>query len=161
MAASYPTSIKSFTTKVDGVDDVQADHVNDLQLEVAALETQLLTTGTWAPTFTGFSADPANGVYRYLVIGDWVFLDVRMPSNGTSNAVGFTITLPFTAKTITNMAWFSAAVGIDNSATLTTAARAGIASGATVIDLKKDFSGADWTNAGGKRASFSIHYQKA
>ena len=39
MAASYPTSIKSFTTKVDNVDDVVAAHVNDLQLEVVALET--------------------------------------------------------------------------------------------------------------------------
>ena len=41
MPASYPGSVKSFTTKVDGVDDVQAAHVNDLQLEVEAVETEL------------------------------------------------------------------------------------------------------------------------
>ena len=41
MAASYPGSIKSFTTKVNLVDTVDASHVNDLQLEVAALETEL------------------------------------------------------------------------------------------------------------------------
>jgi hypothetical protein len=61
MAASFPTAIKSFTTKVDGVDDVQAAHINDLQDEVVAVETVLLTgwtaagetwTRTGANTFT-------------------------------------------------------------------------------------------------------------
>ena len=41
MAASYPGAVKSFTTKVDLVDTVDADHVNDLQLEVTAIETEL------------------------------------------------------------------------------------------------------------------------
>ena len=41
MAASYPTSIKSFSTKTDNVDDVLAAHVNDLQEEVVAIETVL------------------------------------------------------------------------------------------------------------------------
>jgi hypothetical protein len=41
MSASYPGAIKSFITKVDNVDDVRAAHINDLQLEVAALETEL------------------------------------------------------------------------------------------------------------------------
>jgi hypothetical protein len=37
--ASFPTSIKSFTTKTDNVTDVLAEHVNSLQDEVVALET--------------------------------------------------------------------------------------------------------------------------
>lgn len=41
MAASYPSSIKSFTTKVDNVDDVEAEHINSLQEEVVAIETAL------------------------------------------------------------------------------------------------------------------------
>lgn len=41
MAASYPTSIKSFTTKNTG-DAIQAAHINDLQDEVAAIEQGLL-----------------------------------------------------------------------------------------------------------------------
>jgi hypothetical protein len=41
MAASFPASVKSFTVKTDGVDDVQADHINDLQNEVTAIETEL------------------------------------------------------------------------------------------------------------------------
>lgn len=41
MAASYPGSIKSFTTKVNNVDTVDASHINDLQDEVVAIETAL------------------------------------------------------------------------------------------------------------------------
>lgn len=44
MAASYPTSVKSFSTKA-AADTIQAAHVNDLQDEVTAIETALLTSG--------------------------------------------------------------------------------------------------------------------
>ena len=43
MAADYPTSVKSFATKVDNVDLVMAADINDIQTEVAAIETQLVT----------------------------------------------------------------------------------------------------------------------
>lgn len=43
MPASYPTALKSFTTKVDVTDTNFAAHVNDLQNEVVALETYLGT----------------------------------------------------------------------------------------------------------------------
>jgi hypothetical protein len=43
MAASYPSSLKSFTTKTNYVDLVDASHVNDLQDEVVAVETELGT----------------------------------------------------------------------------------------------------------------------
>ncbi len=41
MAASYPGSIKSFTTKTNNVDTVDAAHINDLQDEVEAIQTEL------------------------------------------------------------------------------------------------------------------------
>ena len=41
MPASYPTSIKSFTTKTDSTDVILASHINDIQNEVVAVETQL------------------------------------------------------------------------------------------------------------------------
>ena len=44
MAASYPTTAKAFTTKATG-DTYQAAHINDLQDEVTAIETALLTSG--------------------------------------------------------------------------------------------------------------------
>ncbi len=42
MAASYPNSIKSFTTKTTG-DTIEASHINDLQNEIIALESELGT----------------------------------------------------------------------------------------------------------------------
>lgn len=42
--ASFPTTVKSFTAKTDGVDYPQAEHVNSLQDEVSAIETEIGTT---------------------------------------------------------------------------------------------------------------------
>src|SRR3990167_4292071 len=62
MSASYPTSAKAFTTKTNGASSViDADHVNDLQLEVTAIETDLIAGlpvargGTGALTHTSGS----------------------------------------------------------------------------------------------------------
>lgn len=56
MAASYPSSVKAFTSRVAG-DTIQPAHVNDLQDEVTAVETDLLkawTTPAYAAgNFTG------------------------------------------------------------------------------------------------------------
>lgn len=51
MAASYPASVKTFTTKVDFTDIVLAEHVNSLQDEVNALEA---TLGTAIKTGSGW-----------------------------------------------------------------------------------------------------------
>jgi len=50
MPASYPSAIKTFTTLVDGVDDVLAAHQNDPNAEITAIETELGTNprGTFA-----------------------------------------------------------------------------------------------------------------
>ena len=42
MAATFPGGVKSFTKKTDGVDKIYASHVNDMQDEIAAIETELL-----------------------------------------------------------------------------------------------------------------------
>ena len=55
MAAVYPTSIKTFTTKTNKVDIVDAAHINDLQNEVIALET--LRMGLRGDTFMQFLPD--------------------------------------------------------------------------------------------------------
>lgn len=106
MPASYPTSIKSFTTK-SANDVIQPGHVNDVQDEIVALETQLLTTGTWtitlassgggAPTYTdqaGFYRKKGNEV---TVSGILTLL-----TTGTLGAGTLTITgLPFTSQNAT------------------------------------------------------------
>jgi hypothetical protein len=39
MAASFPGGVKTWVTKVDNVDEIMADHINDLYEEVIAIET--------------------------------------------------------------------------------------------------------------------------
>ena len=55
MAASYPASVKTFTTKVDFTDIVLAEHVNSLQDEVNSLEatlgTSIKTGSGWVGSF--------------------------------------------------------------------------------------------------------------
>jgi hypothetical protein len=49
MTASFPSAIKTFTTKVDGTSTIEASHVNDLQDEVSAIETELGINSTNVP----------------------------------------------------------------------------------------------------------------
>ena len=51
MTAAYPSSVKSFTTKVDFTDTVLAEHVNSLQEEVNALQSNI---GTLIKTGSGW-----------------------------------------------------------------------------------------------------------
>lgn len=44
MTATFPGAIRSFTTKVNLVDAPDAEHINSLQEEVVAIETELLKT---------------------------------------------------------------------------------------------------------------------
>lgn len=63
MAASYPASAKTFTTKSDGPGNtILAAHVNDLQLEVTAIETDLITGLPVARGGTGNTTLTANRV---------------------------------------------------------------------------------------------------
>ena len=59
--ASYPTSVKSFTTK-NTADTIQAAHVNDVQSEVTALETDLIAGLPVTRGGTGVATLAANGV---------------------------------------------------------------------------------------------------
>lgn len=71
-----------------------------LALDANSLFPTAAISGSWTaytPTLTGFSSDPTGGTYRYSKVGKWVALTVTQPTNGTSNATTFTISLPFTA----------------------------------------------------------------
>lgn len=63
-----------------------------------ALVTQGSTSGTWTPTFTGFSADPSIAEAKYSLVGKSCTINLRL-GNGTSNATTFTFTLPFVGGT--------------------------------------------------------------
>lgn len=54
MAASFPASAKAFTTKSDGAGNtILAAHVNDVQLEITAIESCLLGGTAFSPTILG------------------------------------------------------------------------------------------------------------
>ena len=61
MPASYPTSVKTFTSKSAG-QAIDPNHINDLQLEVSALETDLVAGLGVARGGTGTTTLTANGV---------------------------------------------------------------------------------------------------
>jgi len=81
MPASYPTSAKAFTSKNNG-DTIQASHINDLQLEVAALENDLIAGLAVARGGTGNTSLTAN---RFL-LGNGTSA-VAVAAAGTSGAV--------------------------------------------------------------------------
>lgn len=80
MAVSYPSSSAEFTTKVDNVDNVMADHVNKLQGEVKAIQDTIgtnpqisglmsggsfnLTPSTNYSTLTARVANVEAGLYK-------------------------------------------------------------------------------------------------
>lgn len=61
---SYPTSVKSFTTRAGG-DVIQPAHMNDVQDEITAIETDLLST--WTSEAFSAGAFTANGAGTWTV----------------------------------------------------------------------------------------------
>ena len=94
MAASFPGSIKTFSTKSDGVDKVYASHVNDIQNEVTAIETELKkTTGSVVDhgALTGLGDnDHPQYVYKdgwVPVTGTWTYASattIKVPSGAAA-----------------------------------------------------------------------------
>ena len=70
MPASYPTSSKVFTTKSDGAGNtILAAHINDLQLEVTAIEGDLLAGLPIARGGTGRTTIGSDGTVLTVVSG--------------------------------------------------------------------------------------------
>lgn len=121
------------------------------------------TWSTWSPNITGFSSNPANGVYRYRKIGKDVTLQIRQPSNGTSNSASFTISLPsgLNAATITNMEWH-APCQVTNGSTQTTPGLMYINSGGTAVEVYLNYAAAGFATTGNKRMGYGqITYEAA
>lgn len=116
----------------------------------------------WVPVLTGFSADPASGLYFYTQIGKWVCLVIKQPNNGTSSTTAFTITLPVTALTRTNASWTGSGQIVDNGTVATTPGLLEIVSAGTQLGVYKDFAGGAWTGSGNKRlVEGTIWYEAA
>ena len=90
MTASYPTTVKSFTTKVDFTDTVLAAHVNSLQEEVVAVQTELGTDvavgSGWIGVFDSITTNWSTLKDRLanMEYGIQDALDASLPTGGTT-----------------------------------------------------------------------------
>lgn len=116
----------------------------------------------WTPTFSGWSANPSGGIYRYTQIGKLVIATIRQPNNGTSNSASVSISLPVTATTGSTPIASGPAEVVDNGTFPTTPGLWEIGSGATGVAFYKDYSGAAFTASGNKRInSCTLTYESA
>lgn len=109
----------------------------------------------YTPTPTGFSAVPANAVYRFRVANGSCDLQVTQATNGTSNATTFTLPLPITCKAVANFRVNVPAIVVDNATVAT--GHIIISSTDSSATIYKSLYGA-WTNSGGKAADFTVSY---
>ena len=103
MASTFPTTLDSFTAKTDGVDTVQAAHINNLQDAIAAVEGMLKAgnaSGSWTPTDqSGAALSFAAATGTYFRFGDLIIalFQVTYPAtaSGASAVIGG---MPFTVN---------------------------------------------------------------
>jgi hypothetical protein len=108
---------------------------------------------TYTPTYTGFSADPTPDA-KFCVVGLMCTV-LHQGSAGTSNATGFTLTLPIASAVAGQYQW---ALARDNG---TVAAAPGMIEFAASSTLTLYLTGAAtaWTNSGSKMAHFTATYR--
>lgn len=103
-------------------------------------------TGTWIPTWTGFSVDPSNVTARYTLIGKLCTVHLHTATGGTSNTTAMTFTLPFTAAN-TVVQVFSTVV-INNGTAQ--AGRIQTRANSNIADAYATPGAGAWTASGGK-----------
>ena len=118
MPASFPSSLKSFVTREIG-DTIAASHINDLQLEVAAIESDLLNA---TPTFL---STVTSGINATALSTGTVPLARLASANTTANGIVDTTTQSFAGgktfsgvMTITGAATLSNTLGVTGATTL-------------------------------------------
>lgn len=107
----------------------------------------------WVPVFTGFSINPVVSVSRFSIIGRTVIYNHSLTSVGTSNAAGYTISVPVKAA---NNGGYSAIMYAQNNGTTVVGAQ--VYTSTTVLTLTLAGYGA-WATGNGKGANFSISYE--
>jgi hypothetical protein len=110
MSTSYPSGLDSYTTKVDGVDDVMASHINNPQDAIVAIETNLgadadATDGyeAWTPTITqGVAVSVTIDVSKVKRIGNTCHLTMKLTctSAGTAGQPVIIGGIPTPAETV-------------------------------------------------------------
>ena len=110
---------------------------------------------TFAPTVTGYSANPTDTTYQYIVDYDLCYINMDEVTSGTSNSTSTGYTMPFASAETTN---WTLPVVINNGA-LEAAGVARFTATTNSIDCKRSAL-ANWTNSGGKRIITARMYTK-
>jgi hypothetical protein len=111
----------------------------------------------FTPTFTaGFATPPTGIADGFFVARGWCCYTIRHSTAGTSNAITYQFSAPFTAKTLTNGGWSGLCSVYDNGAVLTTPGLVRIISNTATFQGSKDTdtSADKWTATGNKRITF-------
>jgi hypothetical protein len=168
-AADVNTPLNTIVNEINGslnADNLAANAVTTAKIADGNITNAKLSTTagelggawkSWTPTITGFSANPANGLYYYTLIGKTCHLSVRMPNSGTSNATTFTLSLPFTART--GSMCTRLCTGVDNSGDTLAIAVISSSNYAVATLWKGATFGGAWTNSGAKRINFDMTYE--
>ncbi len=162
MAASYPGTIKTFSTKAPG-EAIASSHINDLQNEIVAVETQLgVNAGTWQDwtpsSQTGWTALP-TGVYRYCQVGKLVHCIIAITA-GTSNNTKAEIALPIAGGSSTYVTRGTWGWAQDNGVQVNPAGGY-VLNGTTIKFFKTSIDNAAWTATGTKRIYCAFFYEAA
>lgn len=104
----------------------------------------------FTPTIVGFSANPTAPYTVYRFNGLVLIVVFRWGTPGTSNATSFTVTVPMTAKTVTNGLWLATSTVTDNGAVKTTMGRVFLTSASKIATCDPDGAGTAWTNTSTK-----------
>lgn len=94
--ASWPTAIKNFVARVAG-DTIQPAHINDLQDEVTAIQTQLFNWAAYTPALAELSIGNGTLTGRYFLAGKFCAFRVGIIFGATTGMTGgnVDIGLPF------------------------------------------------------------------
>ena len=125
MTASYPNSLKTFTTKAAG-GTILAEHVNSLQDEIVAVETTLgVKAGAWqsyTPVWTAITTNPTIGdgqLYGYYyTVGKICTINIhlRFGSTTTPGEGNWEFSLPVASKS----SWSGYVIGSGLAAQIST-----------------------------------------
>jgi len=119
-------------------------------------------SGTWTPSWSGFSSAPVGVKATYMRIGKLVVVWVSCSGDGTSNAATLSITnLPITSANNSQIWGGSWSYGVNNGAVLTTPGRWNIAANSATIDFYTNQGSGGWATSAGKRVSFCAMYEGA
>lgn len=110
----------------------------------------------WTPSYTGFSANPTVSMAKFWCAGGIVFAEYVGGNNGTSNATGFTISLPIASAATVNI--IPIHMGADNGANVATGINGALAPASATLTLSKALGGggADWTSSAAKNVYYFL-----